>query len=137
MTVTIYGLGCKSTRKAKQWMKKNEISYVDRDIIKEPLTVGELQGILRMTIDGTDGIIATRSNTYRDLNIDLDELSLMELLELIHEHPRLLKSPIIIDEKRLQVGYHEEYIRQFLPRKTRKLQWLQWRMNNLHLGSDM
>lgn len=131
MTVTIYGLGCKSTRKARQWMLKNDVSFVERNINEEPLTVGELQDILRMTIDGTDGIIATRSNVYKELNLDLDELTLMELLEMIHEHPRLLKSPIIVDEKKLLVGYHEEEIRQFLPRKARKIQWLQWQMNNL------
>lgn len=131
MTVTIYGLECKSTKKARQWMVKNEIPYVDRNIKEEPLTVGELQDILRMTLDGTDGIIATRSNIYKELNLDLEELSLLELLEIIHEHPRLLKSPIIVDEKKLQIGYHEEEIRQFLPRKTRKIQWLQWKLNNL------
>lgn len=130
MTVTIYGQECKSTRKSRQWMKKNEVDYVDRNIIKEPLTIGELQNILRMTVDGTEGIIATRSKTYRDLNLDMDELSLLELLELIQKYPRLLKSPIILDEKRLQVGFNEECIRQFLPRKTRKIQWLQWRLNN-------
>lgn len=131
MTVTIYGLECKSTKKARQWMVKNEIPFVDRNIKEEPLTVGELQDILRMTLDGTDGIIATRSNIYKELNLDLEELSLLELLGIIHEHPRLLKSPIIVDEKKLQIGYHEEEIRQFLPRKTRKIQWLQWKLNNL------
>lgn len=131
MTVTIYGLECKSTKKARQWMVKNEIPFVDRNIREEPLTVGELQDILRMTLDGTDGIIATRSNIYKELNLDIEELSLLELLEIIHEHPRLLKSPIIVDEKKLQIGYHEEEIRQFLPRKTRKIQWLQWKLNNL------
>jgi len=130
VTVTIYGLECKSTRKARQWMKKNEISYVDRNIIKEPLTIGELQAILRMTLDGTEGIIATRSKIYKDMNLDLDELSLLELLEIIQKHPRLLKSPIIMDEKRLLVGYNEEYIRQFLPRKTRKIEWLKWQTKN-------
>jgi regulatory protein spx len=132
MTVTIYGLECKSTRKARQWMIKNEIPFVERNIKEEPLTVGELQDILRLTLDGTDGIIATRSNIYKELNLDLEELSLLELLQTIQEHPRLLKSPIIVDGKKLQVGYHEEEIRQFLPRKTRKMQWLNWKINNLH-----
>jgi regulatory protein spx len=133
MTVKIYGLDCGSTRKARQWMKKNGIPFVERNILKEPLMVSELRDILRMTLDGTEGIMATRSKTYKDLNLDVDELSLQDLLELIHKHPRLLRSPIIIDEKRLQAGYHEDEIRQFLPRKTRKTQWLNWRMNNLSL----
>ena len=137
MTVTIYGLGCRSTNKARLWMKKNGIPFVERNIVKEPLTVSELQEILRMTVDGTDGIISTRSQIYKELNLDLEELTLQELLELIHKHPRLLRSPIIIDEKRLQAGYQEDEIRQFLPRNTRKMEWLEWRMNHLHLMEEL
>lgn len=134
MNVSIYGLDCKSTKKAKQWFKKQGMPFVERNIVKEPLTVSELREILRMTDDGTDGIISTRSQIYKELNLDLDELSLYELLELIQQYPRLLKSPIIVDEKRLLAGYHEDGIRQFLPRKTRKREWLQWR--HLHLAES-
>ncbi|MGJ9458637.1 Spx/MgsR family RNA polymerase-binding regulatory protein [Oceanobacillus sp. CF4.6] len=133
MIATIYGAACSSTRKARQWFAKNEIPYVERNILRDPLTVSELQGILRMTVEGTDEIISTRSKIYKDLNLNLDDLSLQVLLEIIHNYPRLLRSPIIIDEKRLQVGYHEDDIRQFLPRKTREYQWLKWRVNNLRL----
>lgn len=134
MSVTVYGAACSSTRKAKQWFNQQDIHYVERNILKNPLTVSELQGILRMTVDGTDEIISTRSKIYKDLDLDIEALPLQELLELIHEHPRLLRSPIMVDEKRLQVGYHEDDIRQFLPRKTREHQWLQWRLNHLRLA---
>lgn len=134
MTVRIFGAACSSTRKARKWFKDQEIPFVERNILKKPLTVEELQGILRMTVDGTDEIISTRSKIYKDLNLDMDALPLQELLELIHKHPRLLRSPIIMDEKRLQVGYHEDDIRQFLPRKTREYQWLKWRMNNIQFA---
>ncbi|MBP2078360.1 Spx/MgsR family RNA polymerase-binding regulatory protein [Oceanobacillus polygoni] len=134
MTVTIYGAACSSTRKAKQWFSRQGINYKERNVIKEPLTVNELQSILRMTVEGTDEIISTRSKVYKDLNLDIESLPLQELLELIQEHPRLLRSPIMVDDKRLQVGYHEDDIRQFLPRKTREYQWLQWRMDHLQLA---
>ncbi|WP_068674113.1 Spx/MgsR family RNA polymerase-binding regulatory protein [Oceanobacillus sp. Castelsardo] len=134
MTVKIFGASCSSTRKARQWFKDQDISFVERNILKNPLTVNELQGILRMTVDGTDEIISTRSKVYKDLNLDMDAIPLQELLELIHQYPRLLRSPIIMDEKRLQVGYHEDDIRQFLPRKTREYQWLKWRMNNVQFA---
>ncbi|MBM4764378.1 transcriptional regulator Spx [Bacillus sp. B15-48] len=132
MTVTIYGMGCQSTKKARKWMIDNEISFVERNIKKEPLTVRELQDILQLTIDGTDEILAKRSSLYRTMNLDIDELSLLELLEILHEQPRLLRSPIILDTRKLQVGYNEEEIRQFLPRNTRKFQWLQWRIEGFH-----
>lgn len=136
MSVTIYGAACSSTRKAKQWFVKNGIEFEERNVIREPLTVNELQGILRMTVEGTDEIISTRSKIYKDLDLDIESLPLQELLEIIQKHPRLLRSPIMVDDKRLQVGYHEEDIRQFLPRKTREYQWLQWRTNNLRVAKN-
>jgi regulatory protein spx len=126
----ITGTSSLSTKKAKEWFVKNKIPYVERNLAKDPISLSELQKILRMTVDGTDEIIAKRSKVYKELNINLDELPLTELLELFQQNPGLLKTPIIMDEKRLQVGYNEDEIRQFIPRKTRKNQWLKWRLNN-------
>lgn len=75
-----------------------------------------------MTEDGTDEIISTRSKTFQNLDVDLDTLPLQNLFKLIQENPGLLRRPIIIDEKRLQVGYNEDEIRRFLPRKVRTYQ---------------
>ena len=126
----ITGSSSLSTKKAKEWFVKNKIPYVERNVAKDPITLSELQKILRMTVDGTDEIIAKRSKVYKELNVNLDELPLTELLELFQQNPGLLKTPIIMDEKRLQVGYNEDEIRKFIPRKTRKKQWLNWRLNN-------
>lgn len=110
---------CTSCRKAKAWLQENDIPYTERKIFSEPLTLEEVKAILRMTEDGTDEIISTRSKTYQKLNVDIDSLPMQELYTLIMENPGLLRRPIIMDEKRLQVGYNEDEIRRFLPRKVR------------------
>ena len=45
-----------------------------------------------------------------------------QLYKLISKNPGLLRRPIIVDEKRLQVGYNEDEIRRFLPRQVRELE---------------
>jgi regulatory protein spx len=121
--VTIYtSPSCTSCRKAKAWLEKHEIAYVERNIFSEPLTIEEIKGILRMTEDGTDEIISERTSTFQDININMDTLSLQELYQTIRDYPGLLRRPLILDEKRLQVGYNAEEIRRFLPRKVRTLQ---------------
>ncbi len=121
--VTLYtSPSCTSCRKAKAWLNEHEIPFTERNIFSEPLTIEEVKEILRMTEDGTDEIISTRSKTFQELNLNLDTVSLQELFELISEHPGLLRRPIILDEKRLQVGYNEDEIRRFLPRKVRTFQ---------------
>ncbi|MDT2596261.1 transcriptional regulator SpxA [Enterococcus dongliensis] len=111
---------CTSCRKARAWLQEHEIPYVERNIFSEPLNIDELKAILQMTEDGTEEIISTRSKVFQKLNMDLDDLSLKELLDLVKENPGLLRRPIMIDEKRLQVGFNEDEIRRFLPRDVRQ-----------------
>ncbi len=116
---------CTSCRKAKAWLEEHEIPYKERNIFTEPLTIEEAKQILRMTENGTDEIISTRSKIFQELNVDLETMPLQDLFKLISENPGLLRRPIIIDEKRLQVGYNEDEIRRFLPRRVRTFQLLE------------
>lgn len=123
LMVTLYtSPSCTSCRKARAWLEEHDIPYKERNIFSEPLSLDEIKEILRMTEDGTDEIISTRSKTFQKLNVDLDSLPLQQLFELIQKNPGLLRRPIIIDEKRLQVGYNEDEIRRFLPRRVRTYQ---------------
>ncbi|MGE8205225.1 transcriptional regulator SpxA [Heyndrickxia sp. NPDC080065] len=124
--VTLYtSPSCTSCRKARSWLEENNIEYKERNIFSEPLSLDEIKEILRMTEDGTDEIISTRSKTFQKLNVDLDTYPLQKLYKLIQKNPGLLRRPIMVDEKRLQVGYNEDEIRRFLPRKVRSYQLLE------------
>ncbi|WVE60966.1 transcriptional regulator SpxA [Enterococcus faecium] len=113
---------CTSCRKARAWLQEHQIPFVERNIFSEPLNSSELKAILQMTEDGTEEIISTRSKVFQKLNMDLDYLPLQELLELVQNNPGLLRRPIMIDDKRLQVGFNEDEIRRFLPRDVRQLE---------------
>ena len=119
--VTLYtSPSCTSCRTARAWLEANAIPYKERNVFKEPLTRDEIKNILRMTEDGTEEIISTRSKLFSELDISLDDLSLGELIEMIQKQPALLKRPLMIDEKRMQVGYNEDEIRRFLPHEVRQ-----------------
>ncbi|MFP7298753.1 transcriptional regulator SpxA [Neobacillus niacini] len=118
--VTLYvSPSCTSCRRAKAWFEENQIPYKERNILSEKLSIDEIKEILRYTEDGTDDIISTKSKVFQKLNVNIDSMSLRELYTLITENPGLLRKPLILDEKRLQVGFNEEEIRSFLPRKMR------------------
>ncbi|MEQ6375502.1 transcriptional regulator SpxA [Bacillaceae bacterium S4-13-56] len=121
--VTLYtSPSCTSCRKAKSWLEEHNIPYQERNIFSEPLTIDEIKEILRMTEDGTDEVISTRSKVFQKLNLNIDQMPMQDLFELIRDNPGLLRRPIILDEKRLQVGYNEDEIRRFLPRTVRTYQ---------------
>lgn len=113
---------CTSCRKAKAWLKEYDISVKERNIFANPLNKEEIMQVLRMTENGTEEIISTRSRTFQNLKINLDDLSIDQLIDLVEKNPSLLRRPIIMDDRRLQVGYNEDEIRRFLPRKVRRLE---------------
>lgn len=118
--VTLYiTSSCASCRKAKAWFQEHQIDFIERNIVSQPLTVNEIKSILRLTEDGTEDILSKNSKAYQKLDMDIDSLPLNQLYDLIIKNPQMLRRPIILDHKRLQVGYNEEEIRSFLPRKLR------------------
>ena len=121
--VTLYtSPSCTSCRKARAWLKENNIPFTERNIFSDPLSVDEIKHLLSMTEAGTEEIISTRSKIFQELGIDLEDLSMNALIELVAKEPGLLRRPIMMDEKRLQVGYNEDEIRRFLPRSVRTLE---------------
>lgn len=121
--VTLYtSPSCTSCRKARAWLIENNIPFKERNIFAEPLSTDEVKTVLRMTEYGTEEIISKRSKVFQDLHVDLDDLPMNKLISLVHENPALLRRPIIMDDKRLQVGYNEDEIRRFLPRDVRAME---------------
>ena len=81
-----------------------------------------MKSILQLTENGTIELISQRSQAFKELNIDIDDMPLGKVLNLIQQHPGIMRRPILVDDKRLLVGYNEEDIRCFLPRDIRKLE---------------
>ena len=111
---------CTSCRKARVWFNSYGVPFEEHNILTQPMTAEDLKSILAKTENGTEDIISTRSKVFQKLNVDVDELTMNQLISLISEHPSLLRRPIIVDEKRMQIGFNEDEIRAFLPRSYRQ-----------------
>ena len=111
---------CTSCRKARAWLDSYGVAYEEHNILTQPMTSDDLKAILSKTENGTEDIISTRSKVFQKLNVDVDDLTINQLLVLISEHPSLLRRPIIMDDKRMQIGFNEDEISAFLPRSYRQ-----------------
>src|SRR5574344_19204 len=110
---------CSSCRKVKKWFQEQNIPYEERNIFQATLNETELKDILSKTENGTDDIISERSKIIKENNIDVSNMTLKQLIAFIKDNPSVLKRPIMIDDRKLQVGYNEEDIRTFIPRARR------------------
>ena len=110
---------CSSCRKVKQFFHEQHIPFEERNIFKEELNDADLKEILAKSENGTEDIIATKSKIMKEQNVDLDNMTISEMISFIRENPSVLKRPIMVDDHRIQVGYNKEEITTFIPKARR------------------
>ncbi len=113
--------GCASCRKVRQWLNERNLKFIEKNIFSTLLSDIEIKNILMRSENGTEDIISKRSKIMQDSQIDLEELSMNELITFIQRHPSILKRPIIMNERSFLVGYDDEEIDAFLPVELRNI----------------
>ena len=110
---------CSSCRKVKKWFNEQKIPYVEKNIFAATLNENELKEILVKSENGTEDIISSRSKIVKESGVDLESMTIRELIAFIKENPSVLKRPIMVDDRKIQVGYNPEDITVFIPQARR------------------
>ncbi len=122
MVIIYTSAGCVSCRKAKQWLKQNDIKFLEKNIFSLLLDKKEIAYLASRCENGFEDIISKRSKVLMESDIDLDALSFNELVAFIQKHPSVLRRPILIDVDSMLVGYDDDEISTFLPAYMRHKQ---------------
>ncbi len=120
--ITIYTTpSCSSCRKAKKWLDEHKVPYEEKNLFNHRINDGDIEMMLSHAENGFDDIISTRSKIFKEQELEVEDMSVSELKSFIISHPSVLKRPIIVDSKRMQVGYNDEEIRVFIPKRLREM----------------
>lgn len=119
MIVLYSSPGCASCRKVRQWLKERNLKFIEKNIFTTVLSEKEIKYLLMRTENGAEDIISKRSKVMQEANVDIEDLSINELIAFIQRHPSVLKRPIVMNEKSFLVGYDDEEIDAFLPSELR------------------
>lgn len=119
--ITLYvASSCSSSRKARKWLVNHHLIFNEINLTSCGIKKEALLKMLALSEHGIKDIIAYRGKVVKELEIDVNLLTLKEALFLIEKRPQILRHPLILSEKHFQVGYNEENIRTFLPRHYRE-----------------
>src|SRR5574344_232405 len=112
---------CSSFRKVKKWFQEQKIPFVEKNILSDDIKAEELRDILMKTENGTEDIISTKSKIVKEGKIDINSMTVSQMIEFVRKNPTILKRPIMVDDEhdRMQVGYNAEDISIFIPRAKR------------------
>jgi regulatory protein spx len=110
---------CSSSRMVKKWLKQFHIDYKEQNI--QRITREDLIHIVSLSEFGFEELIVEKTARATNARAFIMKLSFVEAIDFLLENPTLLRVPLIVGENKLQIGYNDQEIRQFISREKRKL----------------
>ena len=110
--VTVYGIkNCDTVAKACQWLEANHIPFMFHDIRRDGLTRANIKHWLSTL--GPDTLINRRSTTWKSLPAQTQEKINDNAIDVLLEHPTLIKRPVIEHNAQLIAGFKADTYQQF------------------------
>ena len=101
---------CTSCRNAEALLGDLGVETDRRDYFKTRFTKDELKGLLERIGLTAHDVLSTRSRPYKALDLASKTLTEDELLDLMLEHPQLLRRPIVVRDNQATVGFNRDAI---------------------------
>lgn len=120
------------TKEAERWLYAHKVKFIEVDLLKELVSTEEILRIVSLTEHGVEEIVETETRAYTRLNLNFKDLKLEDFMELLEENATLLKVPLVLDEKQLQIGFDEDKMQRFLEKPSKKVTDLE--QQEMHTG---
>nr|WP_239480373.1 arsenate reductase [Parashewanella hymeniacidonis] len=106
--ITLWGIKpCDTVRKAKKWLEQNEINFEFSDFRDKPLEKDQLE--FWVTKQQWETIFNKRSTSFRNLSdAEKTDINETKAMNLMLEHPTLIKRPILVLNDKVYVGFKIE-----------------------------
>lgn len=95
-------------------LDENNVKFEIIDFIENPLSKMEIKTVLKKLNCEPSEILRKNDEEYKALNLNLDELSNDELIDILFSHPNLIERPILIKGKIAMIGRPLENVRYFI-----------------------
>ncbi|WP_406663428.1 ArsC family reductase [Gallaecimonas sp. GXIMD1310] len=109
MTI-LYGIkNCDTIKKARKWLEQHQIPYQFHDYRVDGLDSQQLEQWAQTL--GWEALLNKRGTTFRQLpEADKADLNLDKAVELMRQHPALIKRPLLARGEQLHLGFQaDEY----------------------------
>ena len=106
--VTLYGISsCDTIRKAKTWLKNQQIEFEFHDYRKQGLEQQLLQSMISAL--GWEAMLNRRGTTWRTLPDTVkDQIDQASAMRLMLDNSAIIKRPILATQNRLHVGFSDQ-----------------------------
>lgn len=114
MIKILHNNSCSKSRAILEYLDENNVKFEIIDFIQNPLSKLELRTVLKKLNSNPKEIIRFHEKEFKELNLNLDELSEDQIINILTEHPQLLQRPILIKGKIAMIGRPIENVKFFI-----------------------
>lgn len=102
--ITVYGIKqCDTCHKARKWLTEHGIEHHFHDLREDGLNEAMVSNWLDSEFAGL--LVNRRSTTWRTLSAEQKESQGQQLIQLLIDHPTLVKRPVFVADRVLAVGF--------------------------------
>ncbi len=104
---------CSTCRKAKKWLLAQDVKVTEIDLN---------QGLSETALDALIGqrdylkFLNFRNQLYRERKMKTHPPSRAEAIELMSQHPNLIRRPILVQGAKIALGFDEDQFREIVAR---------------------
>ena len=98
----------RTCRRAKAWLSAEKVKYEYRDILKEPLSGGELAELAAGAGIKVADLVNPKSAGFKKLGLEPESIDDTRAAELISEYPKIMRRPLLYDGENVVVGFNED-----------------------------
>lgn len=111
MEVRIYhNPRCSKSRQALELLRSNGIEPVVIEYLKTPPGLQEINQLLGKLGADPRQLMRTNEPEYKALNLDREGISREELIQALHENPKLLQRPVVVTTDKAVIGRPPEKV---------------------------
>ncbi|WP_285023810.1 ArsC/Spx/MgsR family protein [Lactococcus garvieae] len=110
-----------SSRKTVKWLEDRQINIHLKRVTH--ISKKDLLQILSLSNQGFQDIVKAGTKLKgedEEFINKIRDMSFNEAIRLILKYPEVLRTPIVMENNKLMIGFNSENIRQFLPKNYRK-----------------
>ena len=94
----VHNAHCSKSRECLAFLKQEELNLEVVDYLKNPPTIEEIKELLRKLAIKPIELVRKKEAIWKE--VGKDTLSDEEIIALLHQYPKLIERPIIIDGER-------------------------------------
>lgn len=104
MTTIFHNPRCSKSRQTLQLLQDNNITSDVREYLKQKPSQAEITDLLTALGIPASQLIRSKEKLLKELDIKVANLSTIEAVALMAEHPILIERPIVVHQGRAKIG---------------------------------